>query len=201
MTKNETVRILAVINAAYPQAYERITEQVKADMVNLWHGIFMDDDYKIIARAVKTYLTNDTRGFIPPIGAIKEEVRKIMFPDELTEQEAVNLIMDRLGWSSAKEAFASLPPVIQRVVGSASQLNAWGYMEIDTVQSVISSNIQRSLKTMLAQERDKQRTGQVKPIVESEKLIENKEVNQSEKTQLSKEQTLEFIKKAMEAIK
>ncbi len=211
MTKNETIKLLAVINAAYPQAYSRIPEQVKADMINLWQRIFLDDEYQIVGQAVKTYLMNDVKGFIPPIGAIKEEVRKILFPDELTEQEAVNIIMERIQWKSSKEAFGSLPETLKKVVGSHHQLNTWGYMELDTVQSVISSNIQRSLKTILAQERDKQRTGQVKPIVESEKLIEhqnevkelqteNVTVYENWTSEKQKQINLDGAKKCMEAL-
>ena len=165
MTKIETTKILATLSASYPQVYSKIPEQVQDRMIDLWSSLFKDDDYKLVGQAIKNYILNDTQGFLPPVGAIKEEIRRLMYPDEMTEQEAVNIIMAKLGSKSSKEAFDSLPPVLQKVVGSASQLNAWGYMEIDTVQSVISSNIQRSLRTLLEQERQKQRTGQYQPYI------------------------------------
>ena len=197
MTKEETTKILATINAAYPQAYANISDKVKANMINLWAGMFEDDDYNTVGKAVKNYLANDTKGFMPPIGAIKEEVRKIMYPNELTEQEAVNIILDRLSWRSSKEAYDSLPPVLQRVVGNPGQLNTWGYMELDTVQSVIASNIGRSLRVLLDQERQAQRTGQHKPYIKAQ--IETRPGPakiKKETTEADREALIAMIKKA-----
>ena len=203
MDKAQTMKIQATLSAAYSQAYSKIPDEVKSNMVNVWNAMFAEDDYTFVGQAVKNYITNDTKGFIPPIGAIKEELRKLLYPDELTEQEAVNLIMDRLGWRSSKEAFDSLPPVLQKVVGSASQMSTWGFMDLDTVQSVISSNIQRSLRTLLDQEKQKQRTGQYKPYSKDQiqkptqteyvPAPKSEEVETEEKIKI-----LEMIKKAKE---
>lgn len=163
MNKTETIKILAVLNAAYPQSFDKISEKVKADMINLWYNLFINDDYVLVGQAVNNYLINDTKGFVPLVGAIKEEIRKILFPSELTEQEAVNIIMDRIQWKSNKEAFDSLPEILKRVVGSPRQLNVWGYMDTDTVQSVVASNIGRSLRPLLEREKTEQRTGLCKP--------------------------------------
>jgi len=165
MNLEETQKILAVLEANYSEHFSRLSDQVKKNKLSLWKGMFKDDEYKTVSQSVHNYMANDTWGKSPSVGAIKEEIRRLMYPDEMTEQEAVNIIMAKLGSKSSKEAFDSLPPVLQKVVGSASQLNAWGYMEIDTVQSVISSNIQRSLRTLLEQERQKQRTGQYQPYI------------------------------------
>lgn len=168
MTKIETTKILATLSASYPQVYSKIPEQVQDRMIDLWSSLFKDDDYKLVGQAIKNYILNDTQGFLPPVGAIKEEIRRLMYPDEMTEQEAVNIIMAKLGAKSSNEAFDSLPPVLQKVVGSAGQLNTWGYMELDTVQSVISSNIQRSLRSLLEREREKQRTGQAQTYIKEQ---------------------------------
>jgi hypothetical protein len=176
VTKQETVRILATLEAHAPLQFEKISNATKENMLRLWASRFEKDDYKIVAQAVVNYIDNDTKGFLPSIGAIKDEVRKILFPNELTEQEAVNMILDKLNWRSAKEAYESLPPILQKVVGSHSQLVSWGYIDTDTVQSVISSNIQRSLRSLLEREREKQRTGQV-PVI-TEKLLESKPVSE-----------------------
>ncbi len=200
MTIDETKNILAVLEANYSESISRLSDTVKTNKLKLWHKMFIDDEYKTVGMAVHNYMANDTWGKFPVLGAIKEEVRKILFPLELTEQEAVNIIMDRIQWRSSKVAYDSLPEVLKRVVGSHHQLSTWGYMEFDTVQSVISSNIQRSLRTILTQEREKQRTGQVKPVVEPERLIEqNEEPKHIEKKSCDKEEMLKFIKKAMAA--
>ena len=137
-------------------------------MLKMWTNMFSEDDIKIVGQAVSNYILNDLQGFLPTIGKIKEEARKILYPDELTEQEAVNIIMAKLSWRSSKEAYDSLPPVLQKVVGSPSQISTWGYMELDTVQSVVASNIGRSLRSLLDKERQAQRTGQYQPYIKEQ---------------------------------
>lgn len=205
MTKQETTRILAALEAHVPEKFERLNKAVKDNMHKLWAARFAEYDYGVIGKAVMNYIDNDVWGKMPTIGAIKEEARKIMYPDELTEQEAVNIILSKLSWRSAKEAFASLPPVLQKVVGNPGQLSTWGYMELDTVQSVIASNIGRSLRVLLDQERQKQRTGQARPYIKDQieaapvKQIESVDVEVRTVTE-QKEITLAGIKKAMEAL-
>jgi len=202
MNKQETVKILATLEAHTPHQFEKINNKVKENILDLWAARFIHDDYKIVYQAVLNYIDNDIRGFIPTIGAIKDEVRKIQYPDELTEIEAFAEIYKRIGdkYPTSKEAFNSLPVILQKVVASPSQLKEWGMMQTETVQSVISSHIQRTYRSVIEKEREKQRTGQVAAITESERLIEQKEeVKQIDKKICEKDQALEFIRKAMEA--
>jgi predicted small lipoprotein YifL len=77
-------------------------------------------------------------------------------PEEMTEQEAWALVSKAIrnsAYNSAEE-FAKLPPVVQRLVGSPSQLREWGQMDSDTVNSVVASNFQRSYRARAKNERD-----------------------------------------------
>ena len=67
-------------------------------------------------------------------------------PDELTAMEAWNLVAKALRNSAygSEEEFAKLPPAVQRVAHSPSQLREWALMDADTVQSVVASNFQRA---------------------------------------------------------
>jgi hypothetical protein len=161
MKKKETAEILAILNATYPQVYAKLTPEIKETMLNIWFEMFSNTDYEVVIMAVKNYISNDTKGFMPTIGAIKESIRKLQHPETLTEQEAVNMIMESLndGYYNSKGMFDKLPKILQRVVGSPAQLAQWSIMEIDTVQSVVASNIARSYRAILEQEQEKQKSG------------------------------------------
>lgn len=60
--------------------------------------------------------------------------------------EAWNLVAKALRNSAygSEEEFAKLPPAVQRVAHSPSQLREWALMDADTVQSVVASNFQRA---------------------------------------------------------
>ena len=64
----------------------------------------------------------------------------------IAAMEAWNLVAKALRNSAygSEEEFAKLPPAVQRVAHSPSQLREWALMDADTVQSVVASNFQRA---------------------------------------------------------
>jgi len=156
MTREETLKIMAILRAAYPQYYRSISKQEALDTLNLWTDLFADDDTALVAAAVKALIAGDTREFPPLIGTIKEKMRQITQPKEMTEAEAWGLVAKAIRNSgySAKKEFDKLPPVIQRIVGSPSQLREWGMMNSETVHSVVASNFQRAYRTMAKREQE-----------------------------------------------
>lgn len=158
MNFEETGKILAVIKKNYPHAYKDFTREEKEDLIVLWQEMFADDDYGVVGAAVKSYIATDTKGFAPVIGQIKELIRKITEPNEMSEQEAWGYVAKALrnsGYNSAEE-FEKLPAQIQRVVGSPSQLRDWALMDSDTVQSVVASNFQRSYRARAKSDKEYQ---------------------------------------------
>lgn len=59
------------------------------------------------------------------------------------------------GLYNAREEYDKLPPVVQCVVGSSSQLKEWAMMDAETVQSVVASNFQRSYMARAERERER----------------------------------------------
>ena len=158
MNKKETVKIMAILNATYPTQFNKLSEEVKDTMIEIWQDMFKEDDYNLVSTAVKTHIANDRTGFIPAIGQLKEHIRKISFPDAMTEQEAWNRIYKALenGYYNSHKEFERLPEILQMVVGSPGQLKQWSIMELDTVNSVIASNVQRSYRVLLQREQEQQ---------------------------------------------
>ena len=156
MTYDETLSILAVLKAAYPNFYKDMKRSEAEGIVSLWTEMFKDEPVQIVAVAVKAHIANDKKGFPPHIGAIKEAILKIQRPDEMTEMEAWALVdkATRNAKYEAQAEFDKLPPLIQRLVGSPNQLREWAMMESDKVASIVSSNFQRSFRARAASERE-----------------------------------------------
>lgn len=156
MTRDDTIDLLAVLKAAYPNFYRGMTAKEANGVVDLWWEMFKDQPAPVVGMAVKALIATDTKGFPPHIGAVKEAIGKLMQPNEMTPQEAWALVnaATRRSTYYAQEEFDKLPPVVQRIVGTPMQLKEWAAMDSDTLQSVIASNFQRSYKVKAEKERE-----------------------------------------------
>lgn len=156
MTATQVAEIMDILHAAYPAFYRTTTERDDKMAVKLWASMFADDNPALVVSAVKALIACDTKGYPPHIGAVKEYIGKLKQPDTMTEQEAWGIVYKaicRSGWDSARE-YAKLPPVLQRLVSSPSQLKDWSVMPLDEINSVVASNFMRSYKARAAHERE-----------------------------------------------
>ena len=156
MTRDDTLDLLSVLKAAYPNFYRDMTRKDADHVIDLWSEMFKDEPAELVALAVKAHIATDKKGFPPHIGAIKDSIVKIKKPNEMTELEAWGLVQKALrnGYYGAQEEFDKLPPVVQRLVGSPNQLREWSQMDTETISSVVASNFQRSYKARAANERE-----------------------------------------------
>ena len=148
MTREDTIKILSVLRGAYPAFYRDITKQEAESTIALWESMFDEEPYQIVAAAVKAFISGDSKGFPPAIGQIKERIRQITQPEEMTEQEAWSLVSKALrnsAYGSAEE-FAKLPAEVQAVVHDPGQLRQWAMSPADEVETVIASNFMRSFR-------------------------------------------------------
>ena len=156
MTKKEMAEILALMQANYPDDFRGMSDSAMTGKINLWFMQFRDDEYKDVLAAVMAHIATDTSRFMPPIGVIKAKLTEIRLPEELTPQEAWEMVSraTRNSTYNSGEEFAKLPPVVQRLVGTPMQLKEWAAMDTETLQSVVGSNFQRSYKVRAAKERE-----------------------------------------------
>lgn len=159
MNQTETLKILAVLRGAYPMFYKDMKRAEADSVIALWNEMFADEPYPLVATAVKALISSDSKGYPPHIGAVKEKIRELTAPKGLSAQESWNLVSNALrnGIYGAEQEFAALPPEVQAVVGSASQLHDWAMMETETVQSVVASNFQRSFRIIQKRNEDLQK--------------------------------------------
>ena len=155
MTREETLAIMSVLKAAYPNFYKDMGRKEADGIVALWTDMFRDEPAQVVAMAVKAHIATDRKGYPPHIGAIKDAICKIKAPEEMTEIEAWNLVRSSLRSYAydAQAQFEKLPPVVQRLVGSSSVLQEWAGLD-DNAITVVASNFQRSYKARAAHERE-----------------------------------------------
>lgn len=155
MTKKETAQLLFLLKEYYPNSFESSTIEHR---VTAWYLVLKDHDYQTIQNAMLAFVATDTKGFMPSVGQLLDKAISMQDAGGMTELEAWGLVAKALRNSAygAAEEFAKLPPAVQRVVRDPQQLQEWALMDVDEVQTVISSNFQRSYRAAAKQERDVQ---------------------------------------------
>ncbi len=156
MNRKETISILALLRAAFPAFYRDLPRQDLEAIVGLWLDLFAEDDPRQVAGAVKALIATKANAYPPAIGEVKAKLRQLQQPEEMTELEAWSWVRAALKNSlyHAQEEFDRLPPVVQQVVCAPEQLRDWATMDEKTVQSVVSSNFQRSYQAKARQAKD-----------------------------------------------
>lgn len=177
MTISQTAQMMAILRAAYPRFYIGMTDEDAEAALNLWHGFFADDDASLVSDAVKAFIANDTKGFPPSIGQIREKldtINQAVNGFELTPQSAWGLVKKAMKDSAyhSAERFAELPEVVREVVGSPSQLHDWAVSDDGVSESVLASNFQRSYAARAEQHRTIRRMpGDVRARIERDRQM------------------------------
>lgn len=169
MTREETKKILMIIQTSYPNWHP-------ADLsftVDTWTIMLEGYEYTEVSTALKTYILADTSGFAPSIGQLVDKIHSLRERtgkgQELRELEAWSLVYKAICNSNyhADEEFTKLPPAVQRTVGSPENLKEWAQMDSDTVQSVEQSHFVRCYRSALEQARQDDKLPQeVKAMLE-----------------------------------
>lgn len=156
MTRDETLKILSVLKAAFPHSYKDMTKRDATAMVDLWTMAFAGDPYEAVNAAVVALIVTRTTGFSPTIGEVKEKLAAPKAAQELSEQSAWALVSKACenGLYGYQKEYAKLPPEVQRAVGAPEQLKAWAAMDAETVQSVVASNFMRNYRTQQARAKE-----------------------------------------------
>lgn len=77
MTRDETLKIMAVLKATYPNFYKDMTRRDAECVVALWTDMFSEDSYNAVAAAVKAFIASDSKGFPPVVGQVKQRVTEL----------------------------------------------------------------------------------------------------------------------------
>lgn len=166
MTRDETIKLLMVIQSAYPN----FKPPDKTVAVDTWYTMLKDMDYNVVQMGLRAYITSDTSGFAPSIGQLINTIYTIQNPQELNEMEAWFLVSRALrnGYYGAVEEFDNLPPLVQKAVGTPDNLRNWSQTNTDSVENVIQSNFMRSYRTVVKREEEiKKMPADVQALIEN----------------------------------
>lgn len=70
MNRDETINILSILKATYPQSFRNMTAQEGRGTISAWLMDFENVDSKYILMAIKRYKTDITKSFAPNINDI-----------------------------------------------------------------------------------------------------------------------------------
>lgn len=156
MDRSETLKIMAVLRAGYPQYYGKQSADDVRAAVQLWQTIFACDSYEAMNAAVLAYISSDESGYPPNPGKIKAMLRKVTGSADMTPMEAWGLVRKALrnsGYESGKE-FAKLPKSIQAVLGSSARLRDWCMIDEVTLENFTGPRFMTSYKEIVEQYRE-----------------------------------------------
>lgn len=147
ITGKDISTMMDLLVSAYGEKSFPTDPKQMTQVANLWSVMFKDDEPEEVLLAVKNCIA--TLSFPPRIADIKSRIAQSR-TKQMTEMEAWSAIREAVRNSSsrtdANEAFVKLPPILQKCVGTPSQLRAWNGVSVDTFEGVIASNIQRSYR-------------------------------------------------------
>lgn len=153
MTRDETLKILMTIQAAYP-SYKVTDKTVTA---NLWFRMLKDYAYIQVEAALDTYIRTDKSGFAPSIGEIIDILHLLFGEEDANEFEAWELMWRAVKNSiyHAEEEFNRLPVAIQKAAVSPARLKELAVSQMDDISiGVERSNFMRTYRSELAKQKE-----------------------------------------------
>ena len=73
MTRQEAIKILSILKAAYPNSYKGMSKEEANGTVNIWAAQFSDIPVQVVIIAVNKWISSNV--FPPAIGEVKEKIR------------------------------------------------------------------------------------------------------------------------------
>lgn len=94
MTREETIKVLAILKAAYPNSYKGMTREEAQGTVTVWSMQFAAFPVEVVLLAVNKIIASST--FAPSISEVKEKMRGMYWElwGILKENETVHNLTD-----------------------------------------------------------------------------------------------------------
>lgn len=73
MTRDETIKVLAILKAAYPNSYRGMTKEEAGGTVAVWASQFASLPVNVVMIAINKLISTNT--FPPSINEVKDEIR------------------------------------------------------------------------------------------------------------------------------
>ncbi len=151
MTRTDIIKIMAILKAAYPAFYSKMSREELYGVVELWCDEFANEPYEMVAVAVKSLIKTHS-GYPPDIAAVNTELKNIVAAatGDPTDEELWYIYKRAVQGSGycENETFDKLPPILQRYCGSARTLYEHAMMSMETFNSVLHGQFLKQLPIM-----------------------------------------------------
>ena len=115
MNREETVKILSVLEKAYPKFNPVSTNDFEKIM--LWQEMMSDLDYELANIAIKKHIAEEV--YQPTIASIRKSVASIKSPqNQITADDAwgeIKRAIKRFGYYQEENAFDSMSPITRKI--------------------------------------------------------------------------------------
>lgn len=175
MTKKEIFKILAICREVGIQ-FANTDNNI---LVGIWQKSFENNTYEEVSRALFELINSKKSLFLNGlIGEIKAQILadKVEFLDFSVVWELIRKAAHKTHpdiQNETRQAFLSLPPMVQYLVGSATHLEEMEYcIDRNILETVEKSNLRKIYSELVIETKNRLMLG--KPPVWEQKLIENK---------------------------
>lgn len=153
MTRDEVVKIIFAIKNTYPNWMPNATEKDLGEVANAWSFILEDYEAVDVLYALKGYATTTNSGFAPSVNQLIDCIHKPEEASYPTEVEAWGMVRKAInnGTYNSVKCWEALPEIVQKAV-TPDNIREWASTPIDSIETVIASNFQRSYRTVVARE-------------------------------------------------
>ena len=143
MTKEDVIKILAMIEATYP-SYK---VQDRASTIEAWAVALEPYKAETIRDALLTYIRTNPSKFAPSIAELIGITKRFDPANDIGTEEHIAHIRKAISNSNynSKREFAMLDRIEQRAVGSPENLRSYAMLDTDELETVIMSHLRRSL--------------------------------------------------------
>lgn len=93
MTRDETIKVLASLKAAYPASYKNMTKDEANGTIGAWQAQFLGMPYSVVSIAITKIISTNT--FPPSIAEVKEKIRGKTTSHRIHIQERVGQLQTR----------------------------------------------------------------------------------------------------------
>lgn len=144
MTRNETLKILAILKTSYPSFYKDIDDIETT--INVWNEMFINDDYKLVSLAIKELI--NTYDYPPTIATIKNKMYDMTHIEELSNTDLWDALLKaiRNGYYGYQEEYDKLPKEVQQYLKSPYQLRELAGMNSSDIHSVVKGQFLKQIE-------------------------------------------------------
>lgn len=151
MTREDTIKLLMVIQATFPN----FKVEDKTTTVDAWLMLLEEYDVNDVYLAFKSYCKSNNSGFAPSVSQIISELEKVGDLAQMDDATALAKFRKALSRSTyhSQEEFDKLEPTLQKAIGSADMLHFWATDENNKV-SVIESNFLNNYRQVCKRQKE-----------------------------------------------